>query len=129
MNIIDTGSICYFGLSVSPSVSPTFFSHDLQNIFPKIFEIFFSKIFKIFFQKFLQKFNKRWFFLHLQNLVFQTLSLIFLSISASNKPKIYYKIQSIFHCLGLFFLSPQGKYSRILETMEIEEDNCPSYLL
>ena len=38
-------------------------------------------------------------------------------------------IQSIFHCLDMFFLLPQGKYSRILETMEIEEDNCSSYLV
>ena len=38
-------------------------------------------------------------------------------------------IQSIFHCLDMFFLLPQGKYSRILETMEIEEDNCSPYLV
>ena len=29
----------------------------------------------------------------------------------------------------MFFLLPQGKYSRILETMEIEEDNCSPYLV
>ena len=38
-------------------------------------------------------------------------------------------IQSIFHCLDMFFLLPQGKYSRILETTEIEEDNCSPYLV
>ena len=63
---------------------------------------------------------------HFVNL-FTGLDFPFPSRRVTNRENI--TIQSIFHCLDMFFILPSGKYSGILETGEIEEDHCSSYLV